>query len=902
MRIAVIGTGYVGLVAGAGFSDFGNDVVCVDLDARRVERLRRGEIPIHEPGLEELVARNLAAGRLAFTTSAAEAVPGAEVVIIAVGTPTGDGGAADLRFVEAAARDIGRALTGYAVIVTKSTVPVGTADKVRAWVGAETRQPFAVASNPEFLKEGDAVNDFMKPARVILGADDPRAEKTLRSLYAAFVRTNDRVLVMDIRSAELTKYAANAMLATRISFMNELALLAEKVGADIEKIRAGVGSDPRIGNKFLYAGAGWGGSCLAGRETVLVRSNGRVSLERLDSLILPPHGAEPAIDHPHDLEVLALPANGGAPAFLPVEAITCRPFEGDICEIRTKMGRRVLCTPDHPLVVVDENGDNRRTVLAEDVNLDDWVPVANAPATNAGESAAAFDILGSLASIRVKPERVIARVGDRVRTDVVTEALRASLLDTTRLHDIRRSGALRVDEAEAAGVDLSGAALGTTTNGTYIPAAIPNDAAFWHLIGLYCSEGWITSDIGKHGATRMRISWAFHPELEEHLVEEVASFWTRLGVKTRVMSTKTSRQVTVSSRLLGLWLLRGLGIGKDCYSQRVPDALWTAPESSKRAFLAGLWHGDGSWSYVANRRGIVWEYGTVSRELADGVLRLLGELGIVAGWKIGRPPGATVDTHFVRISGADQVESVLDFGHPGERATLERSIAGQTKRIAPTGYRGSEEARVRIVELGKRHFQGHVYSLEVPGAHTFVTTGGLVVHNCFPKDTRALIQIAGEVGGVVGIVEAVEKANERQKKVLGERVVAHHGGSLAGKKVAVWGLAFKPETDDVRESPALVVIGDLLAAGASVTACDPVAIETARAELGGRIEYTQDMYAAVGGADALVLVTEWKQFRHPDFKRLAAAMRTPVLFDGRNIWSPAEVREQGFIYYGIGRS
>jgi UDPglucose 6-dehydrogenase len=432
MRIAVIGTGYVGLVAGAGFSDFGNDVVCVDLDARRIERLRRGEIPIHEPGLEELVARNLAAGRLSFTTRTAEAVPGADVVIIAVGTPTGDGGAADLRHVEAASRDIGRALTGYAVVVTKSTVPVGTADKVRAWLGAETGQPFAVASNPEFLKEGDAVNDFMKPARVILGVDDGRAEKVLRSLYSPFVRTNDRVMVMDVRSAELTKYAANAMLATRISFMNELALLAEKVGADIERVRAGVGSDPRIGPKFLFAGAGWGGSC-------------------------------------------------------------------------------------------------------------------------------------------------------------------------------------------------------------------------------------------------------------------------------------------------------------------------------------------------------------------------------------------------------------------------------------------------------------------------------------FPKDTRALIQIAHEAGADAGIVEAVEKANERQKKVLGNRVTGHFGGSLAGKKVAVWGLAFKPETDDVRESPALVVIGDLLAAGAAVTACDPAAIDTARAELGGRIEYTGDMYAAAAGADALVLVTEWHQFRHPDFKRLQASMRTPVLFDGRNIWSPSEVRELGFTYYGIGR-
>ncbi len=433
MRIAVIGTGYVGLVAGAGFSDFGNDVTCVDLDEGRIQRLREGIIPIHEPGLDLLVKRNLEAGRLTFSTRTPEAVADADVVVIAVGTPTTPGSeAADLRYVDAAARDIGKGLTGYAVIVTKSTVPVGTADRVRAAVGAETKHEFSVASNPEFLKEGDAVNDFMKPARVILGVNDDRAAERLRNLYAPFVRTNDRVLVMDVRSAELSKYAANAMLATRISFMNELALLAEKVGADIEKVRKGVGSDPRIGPKFLFAGPGFGGSC-------------------------------------------------------------------------------------------------------------------------------------------------------------------------------------------------------------------------------------------------------------------------------------------------------------------------------------------------------------------------------------------------------------------------------------------------------------------------------------FPKDTRALIHTAREFGARVRVVEAVVEANERQKKVLGEKVCAHFGGDLAGKRIAVWGLAFKPETDDIRETPALVVIDELLAAGASVVGCDPIAIDNVKSELGDKIDYALDMYEAAEGADALVLVTEWHPFRRPDFARLKQIMRTPALFDGRNIWPPAQLRELGFHYESIGR-
>jgi UDPglucose 6-dehydrogenase len=432
MKIAVVGTGYVGLVAGAGFSDFGHEVTCVDIDHTRVDALRRGEMPIHEPGLPELVHRNARLGRLRFTTSIAEAVPGAQLCVIAVGTPSAADGSADLGYVLDAARQIGAALTGFAVVVTKSTVPVGTADKVRAAIAAVTQQPFAVASNPEFLKEGDAVNDFLKPARVILGADDPRAIEVLRDAYAGIMRTGDRVQVMDIRSAELTKYAANAMLATRISFMNELARLAEIVGADIEAIRKGIGSDPRIGNKFLFAGAGFGGSC-------------------------------------------------------------------------------------------------------------------------------------------------------------------------------------------------------------------------------------------------------------------------------------------------------------------------------------------------------------------------------------------------------------------------------------------------------------------------------------FPKDLRALLHTARQHDVPLGVVDAVERANERQKRVLGERVLAHFNGHLDGKRIAVWGLAFKPETDDIRESPALTLIDQLRGAGATIIGYDPAAGPNIRVQLGTAIELADDPYAAASQADALVLVTEWHELRHPDLDRLKGRMRTPVLFDGRNVWSPSDARTAGFTYYGIGR-
>ena len=290
MKITVVGTGYVGLVSGACLADMGNDVMCLDVDAAKIALLRQGGIPIYEPGLEDLVRRNVQAGRLHFTDDVAQSVAFGDVQFIAVGTPPGEDGSADLKYVLAAARNIARHMTTRKLIVDKSTVPVGTADKVRAAVAEELASrgvevPFSVASNPEFLKEGAAINDFMSPDRVIVGADDDYTIGVMRRIYEPFQRTHDRLMVMDVRSAELTKYAANAMLATRISFMNEMATLAEALGADIEEVRKGIGADPRIGHHFIYPGCGYGGSCFpkdvralihtakeAGCETPLLRS------------------------------------------------------------------------------------------------------------------------------------------------------------------------------------------------------------------------------------------------------------------------------------------------------------------------------------------------------------------------------------------------------------------------------------------------------------------------------------------------------------------------------------------------------------------------------------------------------------------------------------------------------
>ena len=284
MKITIIGTGYVGLVTGTCLAEVGNDVLCLDLDERKINMLKDGGIPIYEPGLEDMVKRNAAAGRLTFTTNVEEAVAHGTIQFIAVGTPPDEDGSADLQYVVAAARNIGRHMNEYKVVVDKSTVPVGTADKVKAAISEElaargVSTSFSVVSNPEFLKEGAAIEDFMRPDRIVVGTDDNTAKDLMRSLYAPFQRNHERIICMDVRSAELTKYAANAMLATRISFMNELANLAERLGADIELVRQGIGSDPRIGFHFLYPGVGYGGSCFPKDVQALQRTGDEAGLK-----------------------------------------------------------------------------------------------------------------------------------------------------------------------------------------------------------------------------------------------------------------------------------------------------------------------------------------------------------------------------------------------------------------------------------------------------------------------------------------------------------------------------------------------------------------------------------------------------------------------------------------------
>jgi UDPglucose 6-dehydrogenase len=347
-------------------------------------------------------------------------------------------------------------------------------------------------------------------------------------------------------------------------------------------------------------------------------------------------------------------------------------------------------------------------------------------------------------------------------------------------------------------------------------------------------------------------------------------------------------------------------VGKSCQDKALPDVIWSRPESHKRALLRGLWDGDGSWSLVAGGPSVVLEYGTVSRALADGMLRLLGDLGISARLKVGRTAKSTVDTYWLSISGADQIDEALWLFPADEQEVIRASIERQQKRLKPTGYRrlSKNASWVRVSSVERWPWKGTVYSLEVPSAGTIVTTGGLVVHNCFPKDSQALVRIAEEHGYHFELLKGVIAVNEEQFELVASRIERMAGQQLHGVTVGVWGLTFKAGTDDLRDSPAIAVIKRLRAKGAAVQAYDPTAagrtLPRSVAELG--IEVCADPYAACNGAAVLAVLTEWDEFRWLDFGKVAELMDQPAILDGRNLLDPAPLRRRGFQYEGMGRS
>jgi UDPglucose 6-dehydrogenase len=575
-----------------------------------------------------------------------------------------------------------------------------------------------------------------------------------------------------------------------------------------------------------------------------------------------------------ELEVLSWRREASGAEFFPVDVVTRRPYSGDVLEVRTKMGRRLTVTPDHPFVTRDG------LRLAEELTDEDWLPIAQ----------------GVDAPVRARPRILnVVEQYEGVENLIVRPhaaelvGVERGSIESQRFHDIRRSGALRMHETAELDIEIEDAHVKTARNGTEVPTSVVADTAFWRVVGLYLAEGHITAD-----GARRRVYWTFNHTGEEELVEEVASFWRARGVKATVRRVPTAMSVSVSSRVLAAWWTDVLGLGVNCYTQRVPDLIWDEPEEHKRALLAGAWLGDGSWSYISGGPSVALEYGTASRELADGLLRLLGDLGIVARLKVGRTAKSTVDNYWLVVSGAGQIEHLLELVERRDElaATLTR-----TKRIAPTGYRrGDNAAWVRVVSVERKHYAGNVYSMEVPDAGTYVTTAGLVAKNCFPKDVTALKQLAGNSGYQFMLLQAVWEVNELQKRRVVQKLMKHLG-PLQNKKIALLGLAFKPNTDDMREAPSRVIAYRLLYEGAEVRAWDPVAHP---ADLPG-IELCDSVLDAVRDADAAIIVTEWPELATLASREVRDAMARPVIIDGRNLLDPVAAREAGFTYEGIGR-
>jgi UDP-glucose 6-dehydrogenase len=825
-RIAIIGTGYVGLTTGACFAHLGHVVVCADVDPDKVARLSKGEIPIVEHGLDRLVEEGLRSGRLRFVLGAASAVRDCDIAFLCVPTPQADDGSADLSYIEAAAREISEQLPYESVVVNKSTVPVGSTRVVERVLD---RPDVKVVSNPEFLREGSAVQDFLNPDRIVVGSDDQAAAIKVSSLYLGVAAP---VIVTDPASAETIKYAANAFLATKLSFVNAVAAICEGVGADVNDVVLGLGYDKRIGQDFLRPGPGWGGSCFRGDETLIVRGVDGVRLARFDQL-----GRAFEAAGRVGLEALSWAPDALRPEFHIITGVFERPYAGEMITIRTKMGRRLSVTGDHPMVARTW-GSAPVIVEAGSLTTDHWLPIA---------------------------------LGDPLM--------------------------LGAADAESSVLDAVDAAGLTGLEDDHMPKAIPLTETTWAVIGLFLAKGHISTD-----GRRRRVCWSFHPTEETHLAELVADHWRGLGVKVTVRRMATTLQVSISSRLLAAWFETVLGVGANAYDHRIPDLAWTATEDQRRALLRGLWAGDGSWSRLNGGPSVALEYGTVSRELADGMVRLLGSFGIVARVKQGRTAKSTVDTYWIVISGADQIEESLWLLEPHERDEVAASIAGQSKRIAATGYRvdGKGTAWVRVVDVARAHDDLTVYSAEVERNHTIVASFGLVAHNCFPKDTRALLKIADDAGYEFDLLDGVVAVNEEQFDRVAEKVQAAVGGDVAGKAVAVWGLTFKARTDDLRESPSLAVIERLAAAGATIRAHDPT-VAGPKPGLPDGITICDDPYAACEGADVLVVLTEWDDYRWLDASKVAAAMGRSAVVDARNLLDRSEWRRAGFEYDGIGR-
>jgi UDPglucose 6-dehydrogenase len=933
--ICVIGTGYVGLVTGTCFSDLGNQVTCVDIIPEKIDRLKQGILPIYEPALEEMVERNVQAGRLHFTTNYSEGLDNCDFIFIAVNTPTGSSqGGADMRYVESAARGIAQELDHYAVIINKSTVPVGSGDVVSRIIRNNLKRsevPFAVVSNPEFLREGSAVLDFQNPDRVVLGSSDQEAARRVATLYLPL---RAPIVITDLYTAEMIKYASNAFLATKISFINEIAQICERLGADVKEVAAGMGYDKRIGRAFLDAGLGFGGSCFEAEETVFTLNSPTVAVERFDTIFA--KGGRPFLGdvvelvQPSDQRVLAFDLEAGKPILADVKAITRRPYKGTMVKINTSMGRSLRVTADHPVILhsapiqpanaaaqlTDAQAGCKENDLqymivpaAAVVPGDHLMALCELPAV---EQAANLNLIDLLRDTELEAD-VYVKPLDNSFSEQYRQFAAAIPEDMLKYpHDIKRFNRMSLrlfrylSELDKLNVPAEKLQLYTAKGAaTMINALIPVDADLLRLCGYYLAEGYLGLDTGRAGAVRERVGICFHEQEAEYIadVQRILCSWGLKFIERKGTSALTT---VVSSRIFS-WLLRDvLRCGTRSEDKALPRLVYNVAPELRLELIRGAFSGDGAVTPVIAGQNLMLEYATVSKVLANGMALLLQTIGVIPSIRTRWMNKSTRQAYILRVSGYDQIAALSNAFGNKHRARIEKILAGYQRHIQPHGYKRHGAFSTLVVrEVAHEEVETTVYSMET-STGTLIASSGLISHNCFPKDVRALTHMADEAGLHPQLLRAVMDINHDQRRLVVTKL-ASILGSVRGGTIGILGLAFKPNTDDMREAASVDIIRWITNQGATVRVYDPVATDTGREALEREgvhmdaVIFCQNAYEVAEGADALVIITEWNEFKSLDMYQIKNAMHHPVLIDGRNIYEASEMKRLGFTYRGIGR-
>jgi UDPglucose 6-dehydrogenase len=903
-RIGVIGAGHVGLVTAAVFADLGNKIICQDSDRQKIKKLKKGDLPIYEPGLSKLIKKNVKAKRLSFTHNLPEVVNKCFIIFICVGTPPRQDGSADLSSVENVTRKIAQNMKEYKIIVGKSTVPVETGEWIRRTILMHNRRKveFSIVSNPEFLREGSAIKDTLYPDRIVLGVEDKKAEKIMRELFKPIKAP---IVVTNIKTAEMIKHASNSFLATKISFINAVGHICEKVGADVIKVADGMGLDRRIGRAFLNAGAGFGGFCLRGSEKVIVKEINDRQIQ-----VLSMRDLYKKIANKERYEVLSFDINSKRVKFSKIILVSQRKFSGKLVTIKTRMNKTITATDDHPFIIYEKDGF--RKVLAKDLKEGDFLPVFLKLPERGLRKNLNIDLINELQNRRISIDNVKVRPKNKEFKDykdiILKDLRKINRNKRWRPEDILNNNCMSLKEyllLEKKGkipIDRSELSLFTSKgNTTYSSAIITLDKNFCRLLGYYASEGHIHQEQCERGE-RSRIIFHFNRKEYEY-IDDVCNILDNLGISYRKAKQSQFHTVSIiiSSRIFAFLIKDVLKCGIDSYTAQIPEIIYSLNKEKKEAFLSGTFRGDGHIAFPQNTQAIVYDFGSISLKLIQGMEFLFHTLGIVPSYKRSRSQKATNFAHFIRISGRDQIKALPLFKDRDMQRRVDQRLLSYKKHIKPTGFKriNSHFGVVKIKKIKQFFRKEEVYSLEVKDTGTFVTGNGLIIHNCFPKDLEAFIYIAKKAGYDFSLLRETAKINREQKQFLVKKV-EEAVWIIPGKTIGVLGLSFKPNTDDIRFSVSIDVIRMLQKEGAKIKAYDPQAMQEAKKELKD-VKFCRNPYEATRNSDCLLIMTEWDEFRNLDLARIKRLLRQPILIDGRNIFEPEQMNKLGFIYKCIGR-